>query len=40
MELRNVKIIYPLELEEFIKVTNDVMSEYDVTFRKVSSHLG
>lgn len=40
VELKNVKIISPLELEEFIRVTNSIMAEYGVSFREAGSHAG
>jgi len=40
LELKDVKIISPLELEEFIRVTNSIMAEYGVSFREAGSHAG
>lgn len=40
IELKDIKIISPLELEEFIRVTNSVIAEYGVSFREAGSHSG
>lgn len=40
MEHKDVKIISPLKLEELIKVMNDVMAEYGVTFKEAGVHAG
>jgi len=40
MEFKDVIIISPLELEEFINITNNLMAEYGASFKEAGSHAG